>query len=73
MQTPPGLIIIACACVCAFVFLICTSENDCVYGFAWPYVVHRMYSINRRTLADARPVLIHSGGANICLQLDSLN
>lgn len=48
-------------------------ENDSVYGLAWPYVVHRMYSINRRTPADARPVLIHSGGANICLQLDSLS
>lgn len=25
---------------CAFVFMICPSESDSVYGFAWPYVLH---------------------------------
>lgn len=60
---------------CAVVFMMCTSKNDSAYGFAWPYVVHRArtYGMNRRTPADARPTLIHSRGANICLQLDSLN
>lgn len=31
-----------------------------------------MDGINRKTPADARPTVIHSRGANICLQLDSL-